>query len=150
VSGLLIIIVLFALLWFVLIRPQRARAQAQQRSLSDVADGDEILTVGGIYGIVQELEPEEEGGDLVVEIAEGIHVRVSRKGLAMVVKPDEDDEDDEDEEEETDETEAGEAADAADASIPAADGPERVEEVNGEKETVNPGVAGETAPSDRS
>ena len=143
-SGLVIIIVLFALLWFVLIRPQRARAQAQQRSLSDVEVGDEILTVGGIYGIVQELEPEEEGGDLVVEIAEGIHVRVSRKGLAMVVKPDEDDDE---EEEETDETEAG---DASEASIPVADGPERVEEVNGEKETVNPGVAGEPAPSDRS
>jgi preprotein translocase subunit YajC len=152
VSGLLIIIVLFALLWFVLIRPQRARAQAQQRSLSDVAVGDEILTVGGIYGIVQELEPEEEGGDLVVEIAEGIHVRVSRKGLAMVVKPDEDedDEDDDAEEDETDETDETEAGEAAEASIPVADGPERVEEVNGEKETVNPGVAGETAPSDRS
>ena len=97
-SGLLIIIVLFALLWFVLIRPQRARAQAQQRSAERRStSGDEILTVGGIYGIVQELEPEEEGGDLVVEIAEGIHVRVSRKGLAMVVKPDEDeDEEDED------------------------------------------------------
>ena len=46
--------------------------------LGDVAPGDEILTVGGIYGIVQELEPEEDGGDLIVEIADGIHVRVAR------------------------------------------------------------------------
>ena len=81
-SGLVIIVVLFGLLWFVLIRPQRARAQAQQRTLQSVEPGDEVLTVGGIYGIVQELEPEEDGGDLVVEIAEGIHVRVARKGLA--------------------------------------------------------------------
>ena len=143
-SGLLIIIVLFALLWFVLIRPQRARAQEQQRRLGSVEVGDEILTVGGIYGIVQELEPEEEGGDLVVEIAEGIHVRVARKGLAMVVKPDEDDDE---EDEETSETDAG---DVPVASNSVADPDERVEEVNDEKETVNPGVAGETAPSDRS
>jgi preprotein translocase subunit YajC len=144
VSGLLIIIVLFGLLWFVLIRPQRARAQEQQRRLSDVEVGDEILTVGGIYGIVQELEPEEEGGDLVVEIAEGIHVRVSRKGLAMVVKPDEDDDE---EDEATDETDGQKAIEAA---TDGAKGPDGEEEVNGEKETVNPGVAGETAPSDRS
>jgi len=144
VSGLLIIIVLFGLLWLVLIRPQRARAQEQQRRLSDVEVGDEILTVGGIYGIVQELEPEEEGGDLVVEIAEGIHVRVSRKGLAMVVKPDEDDDEDEPETDEDD------GPEAIEASADGADGAESVEEVNGAKETVNPGVAGETAPSDRS
>ena len=143
-SGLLIIIVLFALLWFVLIRPQRARAQDQQRRLSSVEVGDEILTVGGIYGIVQELEPEEEGGDLVVAIAEGIHVRVARKGLALVVKPDEDDDEEDEETSETD------AEDAPVASNSVAEPDERVEEVNDEKETVNPGVAGEPAPSDRS
>jgi preprotein translocase subunit YajC len=144
VPSLLIIIALFVLLWFVLIRPQRTRAQEQQRRLSSVEVGDEILTVGGIYGIVQELEPEEEGGDLVVEIAEGIHVRVSRKGLAMVVKPEEDD-DEEDEETDDDGDQP-----ALEASTEAAEPDERVEEVNVEKETVNPGVAGTTTPSDRS
>ena len=65
--------------------------------LSAVEVGDEVLTVGGIYGIVQEIEPDEDGGDLIVEIAEGIHVRIARKALATVVKPDdEDDEEDED------------------------------------------------------
>ena len=89
-SGLLIIVALFALLWVLMIRPQRAKAQQQQRMLGDVAPGDEILTVGGLYGIVQELEPEEDGGDLIVEIADGIHVRIARRALATVVKPDED------------------------------------------------------------
>ena len=79
-----------------MIRPQRARAQEQQRALSSVAPGDEILTVGGIYGIVQELEPDEDGGDLVVEIADGIHVRVARKAVATVVKPEDEDDEEED------------------------------------------------------
>ena len=94
-QGILIIVLLFGVLWFAMIRPQRAKAQAQQRMLGMVAPGDEILTVGGIYGIVQELEPDEDGGDLIVEIADGIHVRIARKALATVIKP-EDDEDDAD------------------------------------------------------
>ena len=93
-QGILIIAVLFGVLWFAMIRPQRAKVQAQQRLLSTVEVGDEILTVGGIYGIVQEVEPDEDGGDLVVEIAEGIHVRIARKALATVIKPEEDDDED--------------------------------------------------------
>ena len=100
VTGLLIIVLLFGLLWFLMIRPQRARAQEQQRVLSSVAPGDEVLTVGGIYGIVQEIEADEDGGDLVVEIADGIHVRVARKAVATVVKPEDENDGDEDEDEE--------------------------------------------------
>ena len=85
-----------------MIRPQRAKAQQQQRRLSPSQPGDEILTVGGIYGIVQELEADEDGGDLIVEIADGIHVRVARKALATIVKPDEEDEDDDEEERDED------------------------------------------------
>ena len=59
-QGILIIAVLFGVLWFAMIRPQRAKVQAQQRLLNTVEVGDEILTVGGIYGIVQEVEPDEE------------------------------------------------------------------------------------------
>jgi len=143
--GLLIIIALFGVLWFVMIRPQRAKAQAQQRMLGTVAPGDEILTVGGIYGIVQELEPDEDGGDLIVEIADGIHVRVARKALATVIKPEED------EDESDGDDDAGE--DAADDAEPTGDdgeAPSGVEEVTNEGETVNPGAAERAAPSERS
>jgi preprotein translocase subunit YajC len=147
VTGLLIIVLLFGLLWFLMIRPQRARAQEQQRVLSSVAPGDEILTVGGIYGIVQEIEPDEDGGDLVVEIADGIHVRVARKAVATVVKPEDENDEDEDEDEDVLDSD-----DAPGTEVPAStpELPDRVEEVNDEKETVNPGVATQAAPPDRS
>jgi preprotein translocase subunit YajC len=141
----LIIAVLFGLMYFLMIRPQRAKAQQQRQMLTAVAPGDEILTVGGIYGIVQELEPDEDGGDLVVEIAEGIHVRVARKALAMVVKPEDDDD-----EEEGVEVDGEEAGESAEPSTPVAELPEGVEEVNDEEETVNPGVAEPTAAPERS
>ena len=89
-GSLIIIVAMFALLWVLMIRPQRAKQQQQKRMLEAVAPGDEILTVGGLYGIVQEFDEE---GDLIVEIAEGIHIRIARRAVATVVKPDEDDED---------------------------------------------------------
>lgn len=148
-QGILIIALLFGVLWFAMIRPQRAKVQAQQQMLGAVAPGDEILTVGGIYGIVQELEPEEDGGDLIVEIADGIHVRIARKALATVIKPDEDDADDdadEDGDEDDSDTVDGEAEPVADDAEPGVG----VEDVTNEGETVNPGTAEPPAPSERS
>jgi preprotein translocase subunit YajC len=84
VAQLIVIIALFALLWLLLIRPQRARQAQQQKLISAVEPGDEVLTVGGLYGIVQSIDEE---GDLIVEIADGIHVRIARRGVATVVKP---------------------------------------------------------------
>ena len=138
-QGILIIVLLFGVLWFAMIRPQRAKVQAQQRLLGMVAPGDEILTVGGIYGIVQELEPDEDGGDLIVEIADGIHVRIARKALATVIKPEDDDED-------ADGVVDVEPELVAEEAQPASG----VEEVTNEGETVNPGAAEAAAPSERS
>lgn len=91
-ASLIIIVAMFALLWVLLIRPQRARQQQQKKLLESVAVGDEILTVGGIYGLVEEVEDDD---DLVVQVAEGVNVRVARRAVASVVKPDELEEDDE-------------------------------------------------------
>ena len=154
-QGILIIVLLFGVLWFAMIRPQRAKVQAQQRMLGMVAPGDEILTVGGIYGIVQELEPDEDGGDLIVEIADGIHVRIARKALATVIKPEDDDEEDD---EDADEDGGEEADDDGDEDVdaeaePVADDAQPatgVEGVTNEGETVNPGAAEPAAPSERS
>ena len=147
-NGLFIIILLFGLLWFLLIRPQQSKARQQQRMLSEVEPGDEILTVGGIYGIVQELEPDEEGGDLVVEIADGIHVRVARKAVATVVKPD--DEEAEEEAEGSDVIANGTIEEPAARAAEHEEAPKGVEEVNDEVETVNPEIAEKQAHSERS
>jgi preprotein translocase subunit YajC len=89
-ASLILIVAMFALLWLLLIRPQRQKQADQQRLIEGVEPGDEILTVGGLYGIVEEIDEE---GDLVVEIAEGIQVRIARRAVATVVKPEDEDED---------------------------------------------------------
>ena len=103
--SLIIILAMFVLLWALLIRPQRAKQQRQRQMLSEVAPGDEILTVGGIYGIVVEVEDDD---DIVVEIADGIHVRVARRAIASVEKADQDDDAEEDEDGDVIESEAEE------------------------------------------
>jgi preprotein translocase subunit YajC len=100
---LILLAAMFALLWVLLIRPQRRKQMEQQQLLASIEPGDEVLTVGGIYGIVTEIDEED---DLIVEIAEGIRVRVARRAAAGVVKPeDEADEDEEDDEEALDASE---------------------------------------------
>jgi preprotein translocase subunit YajC len=80
---LIVIIALFALLWLLLIRPQRKRQQEQQQLHASLEVGDEILTVGGLYGHVRELL---EDDDLLVEIAPGVNVRIARRSVAGVVE----------------------------------------------------------------
>ena len=87
---LIIIVAMFALLWLFLIRPQRARAAAHRELLTRVEVGDEILTVGGLYGSV--LAIDEDDDDLTVEIAPGTEVRIARRAVAAVVSSEEDEE----------------------------------------------------------
>jgi preprotein translocase subunit YajC len=102
---LILVVAMLILLWVLLIRPQRTRQRQQTELLSSIEPGDEILTVGGLYGIVQEID---EDDDLVVEVADGIHVRIARRAVAGLVKPEHED-DDADEAEDAD----GEASEAA-------------------------------------
>ena len=81
---LIVIVAMFALLWFFLIQPQRRRAQAQRELLTSVEVGDEILTAGGIYGNVRGID---EDGELTVEIAPGTQIRVARRAVAAKIPP---------------------------------------------------------------
>lgn len=112
-ANILILVAMFALLWAVLIRPQKAKQQRQQQLLATIEPGDEVLTVGGMFGIVQAIDEDDE---LIVEIAEGVHVRIARRAVSTVVKPDEDEE----EVEATDEGEDVEPAAEADERLLAA------------------------------
>jgi preprotein translocase subunit YajC len=109
VNGLIIVVILFALFWLLLIRPQRRRQAAQNELISSVEVGDEIVTAGGLYGHVVGVGDDE----LLVEIATGINVRIARRAVAGVVGPEED-EDEELEEGHTEE-ELEEAPAAAEA-----------------------------------
>jgi preprotein translocase subunit YajC len=87
-NGILILALLFALFWFFAIRPQRARAREQQELIASLEPGDEIVTAGGLYGVITEVD----GEVLHVEIAEGLVVRTARNAVAGIVEEEEDEE----------------------------------------------------------
>jgi preprotein translocase subunit YajC len=67
--------------YFLLIRPQRNRQRAQQALVAALEVGDEVLTTGGIFGTIVEIDDDE--GVLTVEIAPGTRVRILRQGIAQ-------------------------------------------------------------------
>jgi preprotein translocase subunit YajC len=84
-SGFLLIVIAFAFLYFLLIRPQKKRQVAAQRLLSSLAVGDEVVTSGGVYGTINELGDE----DVKVRIAPEVEVRVARRAIGAIIPKDE-------------------------------------------------------------
>ena len=84
-SFFLLIILAFGFLWLVLVRPQKKRQVAQQRMLNEIKVGDEVVTAAGIYGEVTK----DAGDDVMVRIAPNVEVRVARRAIGGVIRPDE-------------------------------------------------------------
>jgi preprotein translocase subunit YajC len=83
IGSLFFIVALLILMWFLLIQPQRRRQQQQRRLMAELAVGDEVMTMGGLYGHVRALRDD----DLTLEIAPDTEVRVSRNAIAARVAP---------------------------------------------------------------
>ncbi len=67
--------------YFLLIRPQQQKAKTHQQMLEGIRRGDKVITGGGLIGTVVKLTSDRE---LLVEIADGVKVRVLRSMIADV------------------------------------------------------------------
>lgn len=70
-------------MWALLIQPQRRRQQKQARLLAELAAGDEVVTLGGLYGRVQAVEDDA----VMLEIAPQTSVRVAKSAVAARAAP---------------------------------------------------------------
>lgn len=82
---LIVIVVLFGLLYFVMIRPQRNKQRQAQAMQSRVQPGQRVRTTAGMYATVVDADDT----DVVLEVAPGVHLRFLRRAV-MDVLPDED------------------------------------------------------------
>jgi preprotein translocase subunit YajC len=87
VQFLIIMVLMLGVMYVLMIRPQRQRQAQQQTMINDAGVGDDVLTTGGIYGTITQAE----GDDIVVEIASGVTVHMTRRGIAAVLPPEEED-----------------------------------------------------------
>src|SRR5438093_9805871 len=74
------LILMGGVFYFILIRPQRRRAQEQQALIADLEVGDEVMTGGGIFGTVSEIDEDE--GIVHVEIAPRTTIRILKAGIS--------------------------------------------------------------------
>ncbi len=76
------LILIFAIMYFLLIRPQQKKAKEHQAMVQALRRGDQVVTQGGLIGKVAKVKEENE---LEVEIAEGVTVRVVQSTITQVL-----------------------------------------------------------------
>ena len=84
----IVMVLLLVVMYVMMIRPQRQRQREQQVMIDGASVGDDVLTTGGIYGTITRTD----GDDVVVEIADGLSVHMTRRGIAAVLPPEEEEE----------------------------------------------------------
>lgn len=76
-------VLIFAVFYFLLIRPQAKRQKHKLEMLKAIVKGDKIVTVGGLHGTVEGVKEKDEV--LVVKLADNIKVNISRSAVASKV-----------------------------------------------------------------
>ena len=77
-----IIVVFFALMYFMMIRPQQKQRRAHQELLASLKKGDQVMTAAGIYGTVKRVEE----NLVVIEIAKGVTMKVVRRAIMDIIR----------------------------------------------------------------
>ena len=81
ITGMLPLVIIFILFWFLLIRPQTKRAKEHKQMVASLAKGDEVVTNGGVLGKVTEVED----NFISVEIASDVVIKVQRQAVASLM-----------------------------------------------------------------
>jgi preprotein translocase subunit YajC len=77
-EGILMLLAMFAIFYFLLIRPQQKRAKQHKEMIESLKSGDQVVTAGGIHGkVVSVLDKV-----VTLEIATGVRVKVNRISIA--------------------------------------------------------------------
>ena len=79
--GMLPIILMFVVLWFLMIRPQMKRAKEHKAMVEAMQKGDEVLTNGGIAGRIARMGETYIG----LEIAENVEISVQRNAITAIL-----------------------------------------------------------------
>ena len=80
-TSLIPLVLLFGIFYFLIIRPQQQRMKAHQAMVAAVKRGDTVVTAGGLIGKVSKVKDD---GEVVVEIADNVQVRVLKSTLTEV------------------------------------------------------------------
>jgi preprotein translocase subunit YajC len=83
IASLVPLILIFLIMYFLLIRPQQKKLKEHQAMVAALRRGDQVVTQGGLIGKVTKVK--DEVGEIEVEIAPNVNVRVVRSTVASVM-----------------------------------------------------------------
>ena len=79
-TGLIPLLLMFVIFYFLLIRPQQKKAKQQRELLSGLKKGDSVITTGGIYGRIAEINDT----IITLEVADKVRIKVARSYVTAV------------------------------------------------------------------
>ena len=81
---LIFLVLLVGIFYFMLIRPQKRRVEQHKNLVESISDGDEVVTIGGIYGTVVRIDDDE----IELEVSPGTRMRFVKSAVARRVTED--------------------------------------------------------------
>ena len=81
IESMILIVLMFGVLYFMMIRPQMKRAKEQKAMIEALQKGDEVITAGGILGRIVKLSE----GYVTLEIAPNVEVQTQRAAVQLVL-----------------------------------------------------------------
>ncbi len=82
ISTLIMFGAIFAIFYFMIIRPQQKRAKERDKLLSNIEKGDKIITSGGVHATTVGIEEK----TVLIEIAPNVKIKVERSAIGSVLK----------------------------------------------------------------
>ncbi len=82
ISTLIMFGAIFAIFYFMIIRPQQKRAKEREKLLSNIEKGDKIVTSGGVHATIVGIEEK----TVLIEIAPNVKIKIERSAIGSVVK----------------------------------------------------------------
>ncbi len=76
---IIFLVLIFAVFYFLLIRPQRKRQREQKELMQELKRGDRVITAGGIYGVVESVSED----SIIIKVESGATMRVSKSSVAL-------------------------------------------------------------------
>ena len=80
-SPIFMLVLMFVIMWFFMIRPQRKQQKAIEAFRNSLSAGQQVVTSGGIYGTVKEIISENGRSIVVLEIAHGVKIKIDKNSI---------------------------------------------------------------------
>ena len=85
-SMIIMMVLIFVIMYFFMIRPQNKKQKEIQNFRNSIAPGTDVVTAGGIYGKVKEVNDMD--NTLIVEVASGVKIKVAKNSVYASVPVD--------------------------------------------------------------